>query len=513
LNSKKIITILGVGGHGSSAYNQLTTDSKYKDHQIHLVLGTDDSGGHTGVLQRVLPNMGLDIETYKIVPMGDLKANIGRYVFHLSKDKQEGKLKLDQMVAAYKGTNIKEFIEHCTEFCKILKIEKKELYAKDFIKFCKNYFEVFTEIEASEPNHKIGNLFLTFLFINKNCNHEEFFKELRSLKMLPAQVFPHFIYSEVLELRGKNLDTGIEFVSESEVDSAKLPISPSTYKLVKQSDNSVLTLKDINSNHTEIINILQQSELIVLSTGSIANLFAQLNVLAPLLQILDSTKVWLGNFARTSNESEFVVLVTYYYSHEHLGLDGIVLQMSESAFDNLTINANDSTWVEKYRKQGKTFVNITDLMISIKKVFNYNGLLKVTNLVQPVLGITAAGDTIAARIPGWNSLNATDQEIYKTALEQGGIKHVSLEVTMFIEFFYYLHMFLKEELGIKVKDERYQIISELLSSLELDKKQDFQKEISEYIKVLKSDKPKENFVKTVNTFNTRIASNLSNIFQ
>lgn len=500
MKDNKIITILGVGGHGSSAYTQLTTDKKYRDYQIHLVLGTDDSGGHTGVLQRVLPKMNLNIEAHKVLPMGDLKSNIGRYVFNLSEDKEEGKQKLDQMVSAYKGTNLKEFLEKCFEFCKIYELNSN-LYNKEFIEFCKNYFETFSETENSEPNHKIGNLFLTFLFINKGFNHEDFFSELRNLKLLPPQVFPHFLYSEVLELRGKNFDTGIEFISEAEVDDAKLPISPSSYKLVKLSDHSVLTLKDINSNHLEIINILQQSELVVLSTGSIANLFAQLNVLSPLLQILDCTKVWLGNFARSSNESEFVVLVTYYYSHEHLGLDGIVLQMNESSFDNLTINANDSTWVEKYRKQGKTFVNITDLMTSIKKVFNYNGLLKVTNLVQPVLGITAAGDSIAERIPGWDSLSTSKKETYKSVLEQGGIKHVSLEVTMFIEFFYYLHLFLKNELNVQIKDERYQKIAELLNLLQLDKKENLQHEINEYIKVLTTPNSKEEFVKAITEFN------------
>lgn len=500
MKDKKIITILGVGGHGSSAYTQLTTDAKYKDFQIHLVLGTDDSGGHTGVLQRVIPNMNLGIDANKILPMGDLKTNIGRFVYNLSKNKEEGKEKINQMISSYKGNDEEEFLEYCSNFCKVYKLNDKN-FVGEFQNFCKNYFITFNQTEVSEPNHKIGNLFLTFLFIKNNLNHQTFFDALKKLKLIPKQVCLHFLYSEILELNGTNLDTGISYKSEAEVDSAKLPISPSTYKLIKLSDGTTLTLKDISSNHNEIIEILNKSELVVLSTGSIANLFAQLNVLAPLLQILECTKLWLGNFARSSNEAEFVVLVTYYYSHEHLGLDGVVLQMNESSFDNLTINAKDSTWVEKYRKQGKTFVNITDLMTSINKVFNYNGLIKVTNLVQPILGITAAGETIADRVPGWESLDTHTQEIYKTVLEQGGIKHVSTEVSMFIEFFYHLHVLLKQDLDIKTKDERYQKIAELLNLLQLNKKENFKQEINEYINVLTAKNSKEGFIKAVVEFN------------
>ena len=80
---QKVITILGVGGHGSSTYRDFVTNPLYADYKINLVLGVDDSGGHTGELQRVLPLMDINIDSHFILPFGDLRANIERFVFDL----------------------------------------------------------------------------------------------------------------------------------------------------------------------------------------------------------------------------------------------------------------------------------------------------------------------------------------------------------------------------------------------------------------------------------------------
>lgn len=52
---QKSITVIGVGGHGSNAYIKLLTD--YPDYAINLIIGSDDSGGHTGFLQKKLQTM------------------------------------------------------------------------------------------------------------------------------------------------------------------------------------------------------------------------------------------------------------------------------------------------------------------------------------------------------------------------------------------------------------------------------------------------------------------------
>lgn len=479
----KKVTILGVGGHGSAAYRDLITNPDYQDYEIHTILGVDDSGGHTGILQRILPLMDLEVDTSKFVPIGDLRANIERFVFDTCSDPALAKLHIDVMSGAYKGSDINEFIKYCLEFCTVFNITDDKLI-EGFISFCTKYLNVYNQTESAETKHKIGNLFLTYLLYKVGMDHQKFFEFLREKGFIPPRVFPHFLFNEALTLSARNLDTNLEYIGEEKVDEATLPISPSTYSLVRK-NGKPLTIEDIQSDHPETIEAIKASELIVLSTGSIANLFGQLNTLAPELREHDGMKVWLGNFSTTRNEAPFVVLATYYYAEDLLGLDGVLLQMSEAAFDNLTINAENSVWVEKYRKQGKIFGNITDLMTSIKMVFNHNGLAKVVNLVQPVLGITVAGENIATRVPGWNNLLEDEKEKYKVMLEQGGIKHVSTEITIFVQFFYELHSFLKFDLGIENREERYYVISELLRVLNLAEKENPAEEVKHYLEILK----------------------------
>jgi len=480
---QKVITILGVGGHGSSTYRDFVTNPLYADYKINLVLGVDDSGGHTGELQRVLPLMDINIDSHFILPFGDLRANIERFVFDLEEDDQLAKEKIDNMSGAYKGTNENEFISKCLEFFRVFGITNDVLLEK-FIAFCTNYFRCYQQLDGLENKHKIGNLFLTFMYYFAGLNHEIFFNMLKELGFIPPRVFPHLLFNERLDLTAENLDLGIKFNSEEEVDEAKVPISPSTYVLKKHFSGESLTLEDIEVNNFDVIEAIRSSEMIVLSTGSVANLFGQLNVLADELKASSAIKLWLGNIATTNNEVNFTVLLTYYFSPERLGLDGIVLQMSEAEFDNLTINANDSTWVELYRKQGKTFVNIGDLMSNIHQVFNYNGLAKIINLVQPVLGIGTAGTEVAERIPGWESLTPEERENYKSTLEQGGIKYITTEMTTFIRFFYEFNNFLNVELGISDRSTRYYLISELLKRLRLSEKEDPAAEISIYTELL-----------------------------
>lgn len=478
----KVITILGVGGHGSSAYRDLVTNPAYNQYKINLILGADDCGGHTGELQKILPLMGLGIDGNSVIPMGDLRANIERFVFDLEGNNDLAKQKLDQMSGAYTGNSIDEFIAYCIEFCRVFNIYNDQL-VENFLGFSRKYFRVYQLTEGLKNKHKIGNLFLTFLFYYSGFNHEAFFSYLKELGFIPPRVFPHFIYSERLNLKGANLDLGIEFSSEAEIDEAKVPISPSTYTLVKSSNGEPLTIEDLEQSHPVVISAIRESGLIVMSTGSVANLFGQLNVLAPELRSNPALKIWLGNIATTNNEVNFTVLLTYYYSPERLGLDGVALQMSELEFDNITINAEDSTWVERYRKQGKTFVNIADLLGNVRQVFNYNGMAKTVNLVQPVLGITVAGNDIATRIPGWESLTNEEKEIYKAMLEQAGIKYVTTEVTLFLRFFYELNYYLSYELQIFERSKRYSIIATLLQELRMSEKED-PSEIALYTEIL-----------------------------
>lgn len=480
---KKIITILGVGGHGSSAYRDFITNPIYHDYKVNLVLGVDDSGGHTGEVKSIIPDMNLGIDSNFVLPVGDLRANIERFVFNLEADGEIAKQKVDAMSGAYIGNNITEFNNKCLEFCRAFNIVDESLVL-DFIAFSNNYFNIYQTKTGFANKHKIGNLFLTFMFINSKLDHQAYFKRLKEFGFIPPRVFLHFIYNERLELHAENLDLGMKFESEAEVDEAKIPISPSTYRLIKSSDGEPLTTLDVELNNTEVIKAIRDSELIVLSTGSVANLFGQINLLANELRENPAIKLWLGNIATTNNEVNFTVLMTYYFSPERLGLDGIVLQMSEHEFDNLTINADNSIWVERYRKQGKTFVNIGDLIANIKKVFNYNGLTKIINLVQPILGITMAGNEIATRIPGWESLTNEERDSYKTTLEQGGIKYITTEITLFIRFFYELNHFLGNELNVVDRSARYYLIAEILKRLKLSEKEDPAAEISIYTELL-----------------------------
>lgn len=482
-HDKKVITILGVGGHGSSAYRDFITNPIYQDYKINLILGVDDSGGHTGEVKSILPEMDLGIDTNFVLPFGDLRANIERFVFNLEPDGERAKQKVDAMSGAYVGNDINEFNNACLDFCRVFDISDESLIL-GFLSFCNSYFNIYQTKSDFANKHKIGNLFLTFMFINSNLHHEIFFKRLKEYGLIPPRVFLHFIYTESLELHAENLDLGMRFNSEAEVDDAKVPVSPSTYSLVKASDSQPLTAADIEVSNYPVMKAIRESEVIVLSTGSVANLFGQVNLLAEELRDSPAIKLWLGNIATTNNEVNFTVLMTYYFSPERLGLDGIVLQMSEEEFDNLTINADNSIWVERYRKQGKTFVNIGDLIANIQKVFNYNGLSRIINLVQPILGITMAGNEIATRIPGWESLSNDERDSYKTTLEQSGIKYITTEITLFIRFFYELNHFLNRELQVEERTARYYLIAEILKRLRLSEKEDPAAEISIYTELL-----------------------------
>lgn len=492
MQNKKVLTIIGVGGHGSSAYRDLVTNPAYSDYKIHLILGADDCGGHTGELQRVLPYIGINQNT--IIPMGDLRANLERFVFDLETDNQVAKAKLDCMNSSYSEDDINEFIQKCIEFCNVFNVGNQVL-KEGFIEFCIQYFRAYNSLKLSPESgvhdlkgkHKIGNLFLTYLYQYTGLSQESFFVLLKELGFIPQRVFMHFIANERLTLKGGNLDTGITYNSEAEIDIAQLPISPSTYSLHRTSDDTPIDCEYLATSNPRIIEVLGESEIIVYSTGSVGNLFGQINLLAPILKEHLGLKVWLGNIANTSNEVLFSVLLTYYFGKETLGLDGIVLQMSELDFDSLTIKAPTSNWVEQYRKQGKVFVSINALLQNIRQVFNTNGLAKVINLVVPAMGVTIASDQIEARIPEWSSLTEGQQDAYKTMLELAGIKYITSEVSIFIRFFYALNHLFNFELRIIDRETRYNLIAQFLRVLVLAEKEEPTCEIAMYLEILESE--------------------------
>lgn len=479
----KVITILGVGGHGSSAMDDLLTRQTVNQYElnsdteldeIHLVLGVDDSGGHTGWLYKVLSQLDLGINPNQLLPMGDLRSIIERFLFYTRGDEASRK-----MGERYKGTDTAEFIGACVDFCNQIGFVDPD-FCEGFIGFCKRYFNKFKELGFDPAvKHSIGNLFLAFIHIQKGLDINKFFAELKNLGLIPENIHPHFFYNKRLTLEATNLNTGLKFVTEEAVDEAQIHMGPGTYKLIDEEVGEAIGIAEIERNHPELLEVMQRSEAIVFSTGSIANLFGQLNVLAPYLKEYPGLILWLGNIARTRNEADFVDLLLFFLTGLHL--EGVVMQMNENDFKNLTMGGTD--WVERYRDQGKEFVNIPSMNTAITQSLNYNGFTQTKNLVQPVLGVTIASQTIRDRIPGWDSLTPDEQEELKVRLGTGGIKYITNEVTLFIDFFYELYNFLHQEVGIESRHEKYRWLSTQLGRLNFVAKEDA--EINQQIAILR----------------------------
>src|SRR5260221_2901378 len=179
---KKIITVLGVGGHGSSAYIDLLINPLYKDYDVHIVMGVEDSGGHTGLLQRVMALMTQYGDTSKYPPLGDLRSNLSRLQYYFQGE--SGDLFSNALENRYDGNDINEFLTNCEKLANLFEIEASDV--QKFLKFCQNYFESFLAnkemlLHGKEIQHSIGNLFLTYLYMQSNANQVEFFENLRRL--------------------------------------------------------------------------------------------------------------------------------------------------------------------------------------------------------------------------------------------------------------------------------------------------------------------------------------------
>lgn len=430
------ITIIGVGGHGSNAFIELLTNDLFSNTDVHLIIGSDDNGGHTGILQGVLEKMYPDTDPAKFLPVGDLRGNISRLLFYkgeiqFAHDDEMRKLYsdlADLMNERITFTGDKEiFLEKCQEFCMNFGLGDE---CTDFKDFCELYLQNLSSDDELGVKHSLGNLFLSYMMVVRHkFNLEGFFSELKRFELVPENVHFHYFTREKLvleggyEIRTRDKVRTVIYVGESNVDKAPHALDPGKY-LLKKTNGDILTDPD-----PEILELISRSDLLVFSCGSVANLLGQVNVLAEKLRKYIGEIMWIANIFKGRNEVGIEDLAEYFLL---LGLNPHILTLDNENTEALyTFSGISESALQEYAEEGKTVNDINGLL---KVLENYSEETGVTCNVIPILSVLPNRDGKVSKLKRLKSLGRNEVWELANTIGNIGIKHESRVLSILLDF-------------------------------------------------------------------------------
>lgn len=267
MSSPKKILYLVVGGHGSQPFMDTWTDGNLEiEHD--LVFNVVDSGGHTGFLTTLFPNL---------LPLGDLRNNIAN-LLELSAEKQNSKL-LDELAHLF---NQRIVFNKFPELLKGVDLVLDILGPGDEIRNIVNQFtqEYIQKCNAMDLNqgikHSLGNIFLGAL---QNQGTDFMKRSLKDLGLIPPNLNIYFLHHERLQLIATDTK-GIRITGEAAIDVSTNPIHPSDFQLIDFKGHKI-TEGDISQ---EIVNLIMESNGIFIPSGSFENSYPALALFSEYLR-------------------------------------------------------------------------------------------------------------------------------------------------------------------------------------------------------------------------------------
>ena len=215
-----------------------------------------------------------------------------------------------------RGLNYDFLKDKSVEFLNTIKASDK--FQKEFQDYLKVSFDFFVE-----NRHKLsfkrelclGYIFHSFV-LNKAGNVGGWNKYFQELKILPKNINLSFAYHERTVMVAKDISL-VKLVGEDKIDHHDNPILPATVHL-----SSMHTKKSI-TELTELFAKINQSDCVLIPSGSITNWISILN-LEGVVDILKTKKVlWLTNPYKSKNELDNM---DYFYYFKSVGIKPIILK-------------------------------------------------------------------------------------------------------------------------------------------------------------------------------------------
>ena len=309
-NMSKNILILGAGGHGTVSLQKLF---ELEQCSFEVVFHTADWGGSQGLWGRLLKlgdyflDKKLNGKQESFLPFGDPNKLLNFYSQQLFPDLEFFDLR---------SSNYITLKEKSEEFLKIIKADSE--FQVEFLDYLSESFEFFVT-NRKKLNFKrefcVGYAFHSFVLkkVGSVANWNKYYKEVG---ILPQNINLSFAYNERTVMVGKDISL-VKLVGEDKIDHHDNPILPDSIHL-----SSTRTKKPITELN-ELLAKIDQSDCIIIPSGSITNWVSILN-LEGVAKVLKSKQlIWLTNPYKSRNELDNLDYLDYFKS---IGIEPIILK-------------------------------------------------------------------------------------------------------------------------------------------------------------------------------------------
>jgi hypothetical protein len=310
MDSSQQILVLGAGGHGTISLTELFLSQGFR---FDIVFHTADWGGSQGLWGRLLKlgdyylDKSLNGKSDTFLPFGDPNKLINFYTQQKYGGLEFFDLRcLDYHILETKSIVFLELIETSEDF-------KKEFL--DYLKVAFDFFVINRKKLGSKKEFCVGYVFHTFL-LKKNesvlgCN-----KFLQDLGILPKNLELSFCSDRRTVMVAKDISL-VKLIGEDKVDHHDNPILPDSVHL-----SDPITKKSIKEI-PELLARIQNSDLVIIPTGSITNWVSILNI-PGVVELLKYKKViWITNPYKSRNELDNLDYFKYFQS---LGINPIIFK-------------------------------------------------------------------------------------------------------------------------------------------------------------------------------------------
>lgn len=347
-NLKKVL-VMGIGGHGWKSIKDFLLTYKGV---IEIVMLPVDWGGSTGVVGRVLEySNGLlnkqlhGSKDFPVLPFGDLNKFVADFLEDCCGDNILISNGLrTKNVLDFRSDDKIELIKAFLAVKKCLKLENS--WGVEFESYVEKYLDYYNKISSQldyTSQTSLGNLWHAFLYW-KLKSIEGIIDFYHKKNILPQNLFVKFTNNHRLILKGVFVNENRQvnlLTGEDLIDISSHPINPESMILV---DKTGLK-SDVDE---KILNLLKESELIIIPNGSIANWLPIVNV-KKVRQVLQ----------KKSDRQEILMLMNLFFGRNEYPCDVYGYYLKDQGVDPVVLAPKEVpeefyySFVREYRLQGK----------------------------------------------------------------------------------------------------------------------------------------------------------------